>query len=166
MDDLERLKELAEKATPGPWFVGIADEPRRGPVDAEYKAPGYYDNIGVISSTSGGTAVGCNEYNVFSDLGTATYIAAANPEVVLKIIARVRELEAKLLEESARADDNYRSFDRVREKYSKSVQTQRTPGTVEVCTTCDESRGQEALVDWRECPQPKCPIKRSGIHSP
>jgi len=131
MDDLERLKELAEKATPGPWFVGIADEPRRGPVDAEYKAPGYYDNIGVISSTSGGTAVGCNEYNVFSDLGTATYIAAANPEVVLKIIARVRELEAN----------------------------QRTPGTVEVCKQCHRPLPDAMVISMRKGCSGDCPIR-------
>src|SRR3990167_3181601 len=41
---------------------------------------------------------------------------------------------------------------------------QRTAGTVEVCQTCSANQGDDGLKDWRECPQPKCPI-RSAIAS-
>lgn len=89
-EELEELERLARKATPGPWFVGVAYEPERGPVDAEYKSPGHYDNIGVISSTTGDTAVGCDEYHVFSDFDTAAYIAFAHPQRILSLLARLR----------------------------------------------------------------------------
>lgn len=35
----------------------------------------------------------------------------------------------------------------------------RTPETVEVCVACGENQGDDSLKDWRECPQPKCPIR-------
>ena len=63
--DLEKLKELAQKATPGPWFVygsGVA--------------------FGVYMVA-----------NVWEQ--DARYIAAANPRTVLELIAEVERLRAE-----------------------------------------------------------------------
>lgn len=53
------------KHTPGPWFFGIAYEPQAGEKPPSYSGPGYYNNPGILSSATGETIVGCDEYDVF-----------------------------------------------------------------------------------------------------
>ena len=102
MDDLERLKELAGKATPGPWICrqqiyGFHMYTYIICGDNEHASPYYATDCHTDEPEA-----------ILQDGSCAAYIAAANPETVLKLIARVRELEAN----------------------------QRTPGTVEVCRLC------------------------------
>lgn len=65
---------------PGPWFYGVAEDPKRGPVPFGYESPGYYDNAGVISQ-DGTLVVGCDEYHVFNSEADARLITAA-PELL------------------------------------------------------------------------------------
>ena len=88
MTDTKKLRELANAATPGPWEV------------SEYL---------------------CEDGEVFGELyigkeiiyltgsNTATYIAAANPEAVLGLIARIEKLEAALQFYALR-DNYYQEF--------------------------------------------------------
>ncbi len=85
---IERLEVLAEKATPGPRFVGIAYDYNCGPVPPDYEAPGYYDNIAVNTET--GTVVGCDEYDVFESRADADFIAATDPATIKTLCTELR----------------------------------------------------------------------------
>lgn len=63
---LDELEELAKKATPGPWRGGM---------------------MGLITKTNGEPVVSANR---LADKDSA-FIAAANPTVVLEMIAEIRE---------------------------------------------------------------------------
>lgn len=67
---------MNSKHTPGPWFFGISGSPERGPVPFDYRAPGYYDNVGIFGA-DGEEVVGCSEYEVFRSPADARLIAAA-----------------------------------------------------------------------------------------
>ncbi len=74
MIDTTKLRELAQKATPGPWYVSA---PAEQTVWYDIKDRRY-----PIADTSGG----------FTDDGNAEYVAAANPAVVLSLLD---EIDAK-----------------------------------------------------------------------
>lgn len=89
-EEMQELKRLAESATPGPWehaevggFMVLA-----GPT--KYNAPGR---------VSGGRGLICEmDDDCFHDDQqecNAEFIAAANPQAVLALIARIEELEGK-----------------------------------------------------------------------
>lgn len=44
---------------------------------------------------------------------------------------------------------------------SKPAAELRTLGTIEVCDTCYRNQGEGTMDDWRNCPQPKCPVRKS-----
>jgi hypothetical protein len=79
MIDPKELRELAQKATPGPWYVSA---PAEQTVWYDIKDRRY-----PIADTSGG----------FTDDGNAEFIAAANPAVVLSLLDEIdmlRKIEA------------------------------------------------------------------------
>ncbi len=81
MTDLNELERLARAATPGPWKACDG----RGPgVAVFWDAPEQDDNFVFYDETGGRHR-------------DAAYIAAASPNVVLQLIARVRELERRNL---------------------------------------------------------------------
>lgn len=77
-----RLKQLAEAATPGPWFLSMSNQVVRT-LDPEPKAIAKF---------------------VEDDIPNAQFISAANPEAVLGLIARIENLEAALKALSDRHD--------------------------------------------------------------
>ena len=78
---LTKLKELAKNATPGPWHE--QHEIAYG-VDIE-------DSNGDWLAQSNKVCVGANQATK-----NAQYIAAANPETILKLIESVEEMERAL----------------------------------------------------------------------
>jgi uncharacterized protein (UPF0335 family) len=81
MTDTKRLRELASKATPGPW---------------EFKATEHTGGIRyVFAPNEAKDHRGC-EF-IVADVNrtfNASFIAAANPEAVLALIARIERLES------------------------------------------------------------------------
>ncbi len=79
MIDTTQLRELAQKASPGPWYTSA---PSEHAVWYDIKDGRY-----LIADTSSG----------FTDDGNAEYIAAANPATVLALLNeldRLRTIEA------------------------------------------------------------------------
>lgn len=80
-DSTVRLKQLAEAATPGPWratgnlpFYATLEKPARSLSKHDDKRPDYWR------------------------VQDVEFVLAANPEVVLGLIARIEKLEAALEE--------------------------------------------------------------------
>ncbi len=80
-DSTVRLKQLAEEATPGPWTVGKDDASHL--IFYPYDTGETDLSRIVISDTE-------------VSMGDKRFIAAANPEAVLGLIARIEKLEAAL----------------------------------------------------------------------
>lgn len=78
MIDTTKLRELAQKATPGPWYVSA---PAEQTVWYDIKDRRY-----PIADTSGG----------FTDDGNAEHIAAANPAVVLALLDDLQAMREDL----------------------------------------------------------------------
>jgi len=97
--DLDDLKAKAEAATPGPWEAGRPDiisyhgaGPTRGYKNV-YSPPNGETHLGhecsdVVCEALDAVGADCRE--------NAEYIAAANPQVVLELIAEVERLRAGL----------------------------------------------------------------------
>lgn len=86
-EEMQELKRLAESATPGPWAEGLGDMVFAGPVK---KARGSVSGgRGIVARTDD------DDFDDEQNEANALYIAAANPEAVLSLIARIEELEAK-----------------------------------------------------------------------
>lgn len=90
MTDLKTLREVAEKATPGPWVAGIVPRPRA------------WDRAFVRSVTDfpdGGritTYPATCEASTLDNAANAAHIAAANPQALLSLLDRIEELEGAL----------------------------------------------------------------------
>ena len=86
---MERLEELAEKAMPGPWAYGT---------DAEKCGAKYPDSNRVYANLHPqddpvyGILLSVNHNLKLCDT-TAAYIAAANPQAILELIADYERLE-------------------------------------------------------------------------
>lgn len=83
------LKEKAEKATPGPWSA--TDWDGRNPDD-----PAYDADRARITAAGGDAIVGvwasyAEDYGVTVERTNADFIAAANPETVLALLALLTE---------------------------------------------------------------------------
>jgi hypothetical protein len=78
--DIEKLRELALKATPGPWQATCWEEPQWA------VGPGKYQFVAVTSQAN--------------DEANATYIAACDPQTILALIEENDEA-AKLLQSFA-----------------------------------------------------------------
>ncbi|MFV3416117.1 ead/Ea22-like family protein [Pseudomonas sp. NY15436] len=85
MTDLTKLKELAERATPGPWSA----------VWEEGDDTAWPNLFPIIQADGGETVIG-NE-GFYSDLeqdkANAKFIAAANPQAILGLIERLDKAE-------------------------------------------------------------------------
>lgn len=105
--DLEKLKALAEKATPGPWFVlrNELDDPDNVLVHG-ISSDGLHDDIARTDSGA---------YPPRED--DAQYIAAANPQTIL---AMCEELEAaRAMRDGLNIDDIWghnAEYDQIRSK--------------------------------------------------
>jgi hypothetical protein len=98
--DIEKLKELASKATPGPWDVwsepceSVQDAERELCEQAQKSEPFAY---AVYLLNAGGkcpATTGCGP----TSKANADYLAAANPAVVLSLIAALEAAQADHLE--------------------------------------------------------------------
>ena len=85
--DLDKLEAIAKAATPGDWEWDDND----GSFDSLQDERSH-----CVSVAFGEPVGGCNPRILISD-EDAAYIAACSPDVVLGLIARVRELERALL---------------------------------------------------------------------
>jgi hypothetical protein len=79
--DIQKLRRLAEAATPGPWVVSRSTITRPG--QAAVKEVGAFDWICSMQIS--------NQPNWDRD---AEFVAAANPAVVLALIDRIAALES------------------------------------------------------------------------
>jgi hypothetical protein len=78
--DLEELRRLAEAATPGEW-VAISNSVKCGRFNV------------CPTVTAAGTGVSMDE-KIIAERRNAKFIAAANPQTVLALLDRIRELES------------------------------------------------------------------------
>lgn len=91
-EELGRLKELAGKATPGPWAVDH--------VDRWKTAVGVWPDCRWETLEWPGSVLGAGEVCRVSkspaamETQNSEYIAAANPETLLKLIAEIERLRA------------------------------------------------------------------------
>lgn len=85
MIDIEKLKVLATAATPGAWSWAFDSEVHRGMQHGVRSAPGLY--VADCYDNAGPLRIGQGRPN-------AEFIAAASPDTVLALIARIAELEA------------------------------------------------------------------------
>lgn len=83
-DDLDKLEAIARRATPGPWEL---DD------DGRCAAVLTADGFGVAMSFSFANVRTAIAHGRDDSLCTAQYIAAFSPDVVLRLIARLRALE-------------------------------------------------------------------------
>jgi hypothetical protein len=108
--DIEKLKELASKATPGPWDVwsepceSVQDAERELCEQAQKSEPFAY---AVYLLNAGGkcpATTGCGP----TSKANADYLAAANPAVVLSLIAALEAAHARIKQYEARLEiDHY-----------------------------------------------------------
>jgi hypothetical protein len=92
------LRELAEKATPGPWRFGISDWNQDTNVVVEVKPFDYTsgrhsDNPGIFG-VNNLMVVGCDEYDVFRSTADKAYLTAASPDVVLALLEEIDRLRS------------------------------------------------------------------------
>ncbi|HFF2105797.1 TPA: ead/Ea22-like family protein [Pseudomonas aeruginosa] len=88
MTDTNKLKELAERATPGPWSA----------VWEEGDDTAWPNLFPVIQAGNGEVVIGNEGFytDLEQDKANATFCAAANPQAILGLIAEVERLEAEL----------------------------------------------------------------------
>jgi hypothetical protein len=93
--DIKLLKELAEKATPGPWRVIIDDDGKPLSGRPSVQAPDELDCAIVgwdgFIKEHWRSARGDKEIHA-----NASFIAAANPQTIIALCERVEKLEAAL----------------------------------------------------------------------
>jgi hypothetical protein len=89
-DDLDRLETLAKAATAGPWRRGYTWDK-----DNTYMDGGSAEHL-ICQDREAGVEV-CGNFDAemggVVEIVDAEYIAAASPDVVLRLIARIRDLE-------------------------------------------------------------------------
>lgn len=100
--DLDKLEAIAAAATPGPWREG-ADPWNGKPLFVSDALDGNGNPTSIIRAPSPEWG---EEGGFEITIADSAYIAAANPETVLKLIRRVRELEAAVNEIRAIASDS------------------------------------------------------------
>ncbi|MGQ6288768.1 ead/Ea22-like family protein [Serratia sp. IR-2025] len=103
MDKFSELKAAAMAATPGPWISG--DDSWSDGNHANISTADRYDSgiINIAQIDGGGSESGFDEPFSTEQQANARYITAANPAVILALLAeleakdkRIAELEAKL----------------------------------------------------------------------
>ncbi|HGN1450902.1 ead/Ea22-like family protein [Pseudomonas aeruginosa] len=88
MTDTNKLKELAERATPGPWSAAWE----------EGDDTAWPNLFPVIQAGNGEVVIGNEGFytDLEQDKANATFCAAANPQAILGLIDEVERLEAEL----------------------------------------------------------------------
>ncbi|HDY6156256.1 TPA: ead/Ea22-like family protein [Pseudomonas aeruginosa] len=88
MTDLTKLKELAERATPGPWSAAWE----------EGDDTAWPNLFPVIQAGNGEVVIGNEGFytDLEQDKANATVCAAANPQAILGLIAEVERLRSRL----------------------------------------------------------------------
>ncbi|HHE1116524.1 TPA: ead/Ea22-like family protein, partial [Pseudomonas aeruginosa] len=88
MTDLTKLKELAERATPGPWSAAWE----------EGDDTAWPNLFPVIQAGNGEVVIGNEGFytDLEQDKANATFCAAANPQAILGLIAEVERLRSRL----------------------------------------------------------------------
>jgi len=92
--DTQRLRELAQKATPGPWKAGCLASWNADGVSCRFVYRGKDESVQTRVRIKGGEGVNGSVFDCDAD---AEYIAAANPATVLALldeIDRLRTIEA------------------------------------------------------------------------
>ncbi|HCA6585628.1 TPA: ead/Ea22-like family protein [Pseudomonas aeruginosa] len=86
--DTNKLKELAERATPGPWSAAWE----------EGDDTAWSNLFPVIQAGNGEVVIGNEGFytDLEQDKANATFCAAANPQAILGLIAEVERLEEEL----------------------------------------------------------------------
>ncbi|HFH4519846.1 ead/Ea22-like family protein [Pseudomonas aeruginosa] len=86
--DTNKLKELAERATPGPWSAAWE----------EGDDTAWSNLFPVIQAGNGEVVIGNEGFytDLEQDKANATFCAAANPQAILGLIDEVERLEAEL----------------------------------------------------------------------
>jgi len=88
MTDTNKLKELAERATPGPWTLYVPEN---------YQGPEELPGYGVECAEGRAIIWGALEPETGCQFDRdAEFIAAANPQAILGLIAEVERLRARL----------------------------------------------------------------------
>ena len=109
--DIEKLKRLAEAATPGPWVVD-------GDTDAFTGGPHVMteDGAGLLGMWDG-------QYEIDSDAqeANAAYIAAANPAAILELIRQRDELLVALKALDSAFDSCYELTPDVMRQATKAI---------------------------------------------
>ncbi|HGO9514228.1 TPA: ead/Ea22-like family protein [Pseudomonas aeruginosa] len=88
MTDINRLKVLAERATPGPWYA----------VWEEGDDTAWPNLFPVIQAGNGEVVIGNEGFytDLEQDKANATFCVAANPQAILGLIDEVERLEEEL----------------------------------------------------------------------
>lgn len=98
MTKLERLEKLARNATPGPWtIVEAATSDQANHIWSIASPVPEIDRMDTVLCSVKTDETG-DSHCVSVARADAEFIAAASPDVVLELIARIRELEADIYE--------------------------------------------------------------------
>lgn len=115
MINLDELKAIAEKATKGPWMKCCHGQEIGGPAGNNWWSvnKGHFD--GRVLNAGGQVC------RVMSTMGEdAAFIAAANPAVVLEIIATVEAQAGKILEQNQSIIQKNAEIERLHEALDKA----------------------------------------------
>lgn len=148
MIDLDELRKLAEAATPGPWLIDSVREETDFGSYSVHGIKGVAPTRWYSDSDMAHTALDTLDYP------DAEFIAAANPQVILELIERVRQAtsDSKTVNEvlrniierlTAERDAALAAIERVRAVHRKDA---RLPDWPE-CTHCTVGMLQDP-VDW------------------
>jgi hypothetical protein len=100
-EEMKRLRELAEKATPGPWDCDDADESRGG-----YNAHAGWFSVSK-ARTEDMVLTNQPEMGMFDRRADAAFVVAANPQTVLALLDEIERLRAS----HALRDEGYANAD-------------------------------------------------------
>jgi len=96
---LKHLRELAEAATPGPWFKGTwtgrcFDDHKHGRSCNYLYKKDLEPACVSIEHTQNMQLIGYTDYGTMLNDSNAEFIAGSNPAVMLALLDRIQELEA------------------------------------------------------------------------
>lgn len=137
-EELEKLEALAKAATPGPWGAFVSDIDQLTDAGKGYPLAVYPDSKEIVVSNY--SEDGPNGVLLDAD---AAYIAFANPSVLLRLTAQVREAEARIERLRLAIESHAASY----------------PGDLEVNTY---RSGQKALARELKRLLPPPPAQREG----
>lgn len=148
-ETLDRIRALAQKATPGPWICY-----------------GFTGNNGSALRTVSREDFEkiCELPNLMNTPANANYIAAANPQVMLALADFIERLEAEIANLEREKIAYYKAFDKLAEKLGVFKETDPgKPETFEVFAKVFERQEKEAawLADVMadlDCPH-GCPVE-------